>query len=244
MTVLFSSGDARVLLSLFITELCNVVQVPRTADPGVRVALIERAAELLARREVVTLRALVDSVGTSTMAVYTHFDGMPGLWKAVRQEGFTRLVQRLALVDVTANPVSDLMALGAAYVANALANPFLYRAMFDTAADLENPEAADAGFRLLVAGAERARTSGRFAGSSNPSEVATQLWATGHGLLMLVLTGVLPTEVLEPLSTSTASALFVAAGDDPDRCRLSVLAGWTLGSGPPPHRHRPPVSAG
>ena len=190
-------------------------------------ALVERAAEMLARREVVTLRALVESVGTSTMAVYTHFGGMPGLWSAVRQEGFTRLSGRLARVDLTPDPVQDLMALGAAYVGNAVANPYLYRAMFDTAADLENPEAADSGLRTLVACAERARRSGRFGESVDPAGVATQQWVAGHGLVMLVLTGVLPAEAIEPLATSTACALFVAAGDEPDRCRRSVAAGWS-----------------
>jgi AcrR family transcriptional regulator len=202
--------------------------VPRSADPEVRLALVERAAEMLARREVVTLRALVESVGTSTMAVYTHFGGMPGLWRAVRQEGFTRLSARLALVQDTPDPVRDLMAVGAAYVANALANPFLYRAMFDAAADLEIPEAADAGLRTLVACAERGRQAGRFADSSDPAAVATQQWVAGHGLVMLVLTGVLPESVVGPLATSTACALFVAAGDDPDRCRRSVQDGWRL----------------
>jgi AcrR family transcriptional regulator len=205
-----------------------VAQVPRTADPAVRIAIIERAAEMLARREVVTLRALVDSVGTSTMAVYTHFGGMPGLWRAVRQEGFTRLTRRLTLVDVTPDAVGDLMALGAAYVRNAVANPYLYRAMFDTAADLENPDAADTGFQMLVACATRARESGRFADSCDPLAVATQLWAAGHGLVMLVLSGVLPGEVLAPYAKGTAGALFVAAGDDPERCRHSVENGWTL----------------
>jgi AcrR family transcriptional regulator len=210
--------------------------VPRTADPDVRLALVERAAEMLARREVVTLRALVESVGTSTMAVYTHFGGMPGLWRAVRQEGFTRLVACLALVEVTPDPVRDFMALGAAYVRNALANPYLYRAMFDTAADLENPEAADAGFQTLVACAERARQSGRFADSCDPAAVATQLWAAGHGQLMLVLTGVLPRGVLEPLGTGTACALFIAAGDEPERCRRSVMDGWAVARPKEPHR--------
>ncbi len=163
--------------------------------------------------------------------VCTHFDGMPGLWRAVRQDGFTRLARRLARVDAGEDPVRDLMALGAAYVGNALANPFLYRAMFDTAADLENPDAADAGFQLLVAAADRARAAGRFATSSEPSAVATRLWATGHGLLMLVLTGVLPEDVLEPHSTGIAQALFVAAGDEADRCRRSVAEGWSLGVG-------------
>ena len=182
---------------------------------------------MLARREVVTLRALVESVGTSTMAVYTHFGGMPGLWSAVRQEGFTRLVDRLATVEVTADPVRDLMALGAAYVGNAMANPYLYRAMFDTAAELENPEAAAAGLQSLVACAERARQAGRFDDAIDPTGVATQQWVAGHGLVMLVLTGVLRAAAIEPLATSTSCALFVAAGDEPEICRRSVAAGWT-----------------
>jgi AcrR family transcriptional regulator len=202
--------------------------VPRTADPGVRIALVERAAEMLARREVVTLRALVDSVGTSTMAVYTHFGGMTGLWRAVRQEGFTRLAKKLALVEVFADPVSELMALGAAYTRNAMENPYLYRAMFDAAVDLENPEAADGGFQRLVTAAERAKYEGRFAEICDPVGVATQLWAAGHGLIMLVLNGVLPVEVVVPNATGTAAALFVAAGDEPNRCRRSVAAGWNL----------------
>ncbi|MEP6563011.1 MAG: TetR/AcrR family transcriptional regulator [Nakamurella sp.] len=206
--------------------------MPRTADPELRLALVERAAEMLARREVVTLRALVDSVGTSTMAVYTHFGGMPGLWRAVRQEGFTRLIERLALVQVSVDPVRDLMALGAAYSRTALANPYLYRAMFDAAVDLENPAVADAGFQRLVQAADRARLLGRFAESCDPMAVAIQLWAAGHGLVMLVLTGVLPAEIVAPNAIGTATALFIAAGDDPERCRRSVLDGWALQAAP------------
>ncbi|MET0863313.1 MAG: TetR/AcrR family transcriptional regulator [Nakamurella sp.] len=202
--------------------------MPRTADPGVRIALVERAAEMLAHREVVTLRALVDSVGTSTMAVYTHFGGMDGLWRAVRQEGFNRLAKQLDLVRVSPDPVADLMALGAAYARNALANPYLYRTMFDAAVDLENPEVADAGFQRLVAAAERARKSQRFANDCDPLAVATRLWAAGHGLVMLVITGVLPSEAVAPNATGTAAALFVAAGDDPARCHRSVQAGWSV----------------
>ena len=51
--------------------------MPRAADPAVRLALVETAAELLARREPVTARSLADRVGTSTTALYTHFGGMP-----------------------------------------------------------------------------------------------------------------------------------------------------------------------
>jgi AcrR family transcriptional regulator len=193
----------------------------------VRAALVERAAEMLARREPVTLRALVEGTGASTMSVYTHFGGMPGLWSAVRQEGFTRLAARLATVPTGEDPVLDLAALGAAYVANALAAPALYRAMFDTAADLEDPAAAAAPFQALVACAARARATGRFAVGSDPEAVATRLWAAGHGLTMLVLTGVLPEESLDAHGPAVATALFVAAGDREDRASRSVRAGWT-----------------
>ncbi len=74
--------------------------------------------------------------------LYTHFDGMPGLWRAVRQEGFTRLAGELASVTTTRDPIRDLMTYGAAYLANAIAHPDLYRAMFDAGFDLENPDAA------------------------------------------------------------------------------------------------------
>ena len=201
-------------------------QVPRPASAEIRLALVERAAEMLAQREPVTLRALVAGTGASTMAVYTHFGGISGLWRAVRQEGFVRLGQRLAEVPATSDPVRDLMALGSAYVDNALAHPNLYRAMFDAAAELDDAEVAARPFQLLITAARRAQDSGRFADHGEPEALATQLWAAGHGLTMLVLTGVLPQETLPDHSRAVAYALFVAAGDEPDRCRRSVAAGW------------------
>lgn len=197
----------------------------RPAPTAVRTALVERAAELLAAREPVTLRGLVEGTGASTMAVYTHFGGMPGLWRAVRQEGFARLAARLGTVPRTDDPVRDLVALGAAYAANALAHPDLYRALFDTRADLDDPAAAAGTFAELVACAERGRAAGRL--HWDPRDVATRFWATGHGLVDLVVTGMLPAEALDAHVPPMITALLVAAGDDPERCHRSVRAGWT-----------------
>jgi AcrR family transcriptional regulator len=192
----------------------------------VRRAIIERTAHLLARREPVTLRSVVDGVGASTMAVYTHFDGMPGLWRAVRQEGFGRLAERLAEVPLTKDPVCDLAALGAAYATNALANPDLYRAMFDAESDLEDPEAADASLGRLAAAAARAQEAGRLRADEAPDQIALRYWATGHGLTSLVVNGVLPEAMLDEHAPLTSIALLVAAGDDPEPCRRSVTRGW------------------
>ncbi|WP_133826248.1 TetR/AcrR family transcriptional regulator [Actinomycetospora succinea] len=199
--------------------------MPRPPDPAVRTALIEQAAAMLVAREPVTLRALATRVGTSTMAVYTHFDGMTGLWGAVRQEGFARLARRLADVAATDDPVRDLAALGAAYAANAIEHPALYRAMFDAAADLPDPESAGAAFGVLVAAAGRALEAGRFR-DVDPAAVATRQWASGHGLLLLVISGVLPREALDEHVPALLTAIFSAAGDDPGRCAASVRAGW------------------
>ena len=209
---------------LCITAPCHTGKVPRSLDPAVRTAIVERAAAMLAARQPVTSRALVEGSGVSTMAVYTYFGGMAGVWRAVRQEGFTRLGRELAAVERTADPVRDLAALGAAYLRVAADTPDLYRAMFDAAAELEDPEAAGAGLRELVGCAVRARDAGRF--TADPEDVAVRLWAAGHGLAALVATGVLPAEAVRAHGAELAVGTFLAAGDDPARCREAGAAGW------------------
>ena len=83
---------------------------PRTANPHIREALVETAARLLSEGgpELLTLRRLTQEVGTSTMAVYTHFGSMDDLRFEVAREGFKRLRRRLAAVDHSADPVVDM----------------------------------------------------------------------------------------------------------------------------------------
>jgi AcrR family transcriptional regulator len=197
----------------------------RMKDPAVRSLLIDRGAQMLAARQPVTLRSLVAGTGVSTMAVYTYFGGMDGLWKAMRQEGFTRLAARLAAVERSKDPVRDLAALGAAYLSNAMASPDLYRVMFDAGFELENAAAADDALQYLVHAVERASAAGRFRDDIDALELATQTWTIGHGLASLVATGPLPRQALAhgvPLLT----AVFTSAGDDSKRCRRSVERGW------------------
>lgn len=197
----------------------------RTKDPAVRALLIDRAAQMLRTRQPISLRSLVTGTGMSTMAVYTYFGGMDGLWTAMRQEGFTRLAAKLSRVEMSEDPVQDLTALGAAYVANALDEPDLYRVMFDANFDLEDPQAADDTLHGLVHAVQRAKAIGRFRSDVVPLELATQSWAIGHGLVSLVATGPLPRDALAH-GVPMLTALFVSAGDDPGTCRRSVKQGW------------------
>src|SRR5205809_5511935 len=97
-----------------------------------RTALLETAADLIATAGPgsLTLRAVAEEVGTSTMAVYTHFGGMPELRRAVRSEGFASLAAHLARVPAGDDAVADLALLGGAYYDSAAGNPHLYRVMF------------------------------------------------------------------------------------------------------------------
>ncbi|MFF4880732.1 MULTISPECIES: TetR/AcrR family transcriptional regulator [unclassified Micromonospora] len=197
----------------------------RTKDPAVRTLLVERAATMLRTREPVTLRSLVAGTGMSTMAVYTYFGGMEGVWKALRQEGFTRLAARFATVPTSEDPVQDLTALTVAYLGNALDHPDLYRVMFDANFDLEDLKSADATLEYMVQAVGRSRQVGRFRAGTDPLEVATQTWTIAHGLASLVANGPLSSQTLAN-GVALLTALFINTGDDPGKCRSSVEKGW------------------
>lgn len=190
-----------------------------------RTQLVERAAAMLRAREPLTLRSLVNGTGVSTMAVYTHFGGMDGLWKALRQEGFTRLAARFEGFSPTDDAIRDLTSCVVGYLANALDHPDLYRVMFDASVELEDLSAADATLEELVGCARRAQRQGRFHDDVDPAGLATETWVVAHGLASLVAGGPLPEATLEH-GVPLLVAVFTAAGDDRDRCEVSVRAGW------------------
>ncbi len=71
-----------------------------------------------------------------------------------------------------------------AYLANALAHPDLYRAMFDAGFDLEDPRAAADSFAVLVLVCDRAdqQESVRFANRTDPeaSRRRSRYWVFGE----------------------------------------------------------------
>jgi AcrR family transcriptional regulator len=203
-----------------------LVQMSRDANAnnGMRPALIDAAARLIATEggAGLTLRRVAEEVGTSTMAIYTHFGGMPELRRAVRQEGFALLTGRAAQLGESEDPVADLAGLGLAYYQLAMSNPHLYRAMY-----MEQPlDAADAAagsetFNVLVAAMQRCIDSERF-DADDARELATQFWAVGHGAITLQMAQLLlPEEALNCLR-GTVLNLFIAYGDDRDAARRSL----------------------
>ncbi len=200
--------------------------MPRPADPAVRERLIDVAVDLLARDEEVTLRKVATAARTSTMGVYTHFDGMAGLLYAVRERAFAMLAEELLALRPTADPVADLVASGSVYVDAALAEPALYRAMFDIRREGRQPVTASMTFAVLVAGVERAVAEGRLAARTDPLAAATRLWATAHGVVSLVLARALPESALDEHLPPMLTAQLVAWGDGPRKAPASVRRGW------------------
>lgn len=189
-------------------------------DPDVPRRLIDAAAAVLADEgpAALTTRRLAREVGASTMAVYTHFGGMPALVRAVVAHGFDRLYARVDAVPLTGDTLSDLTAMAAAYRAHALEHPQLYAVMFGSTplgGYRLTPQERAVGlpaFEQLVHGVRRTMDAGVLR-RDDPAAVAGQLWTALHGYLMLELAGFHEvvddpeTQLLQPLLAHLVAGL-------------------------------------
>jgi AcrR family transcriptional regulator len=193
---------------------------PQPSDPDVRRRLIEAAARVLGEDgpSGLSTRKLAAEVGTSTMAVYTYFGGLPGLVAAVADEGFARLADHLGQTTRTNDALADLAQLAMAYRSNALENPHLYAVMFGAASlggyrrSREELTQGHDTFDVLIAATKRAMDEGGLA-PADPEGVAGQLWSALHGYVTLELAGYLTEadgaleKVLWPLMANLVMAL-------------------------------------
>lgn len=185
---------------------------PRVADPSVAEALVEAGARLIAEHEQLSTRRLAAEVGTSTAAVYTHFGNINELRRAVRRVGFERLAAYQTSYDRTDDPVADLAKQGWAYCRNALDNPNMYRVMFmEPPVDESDAEVGLYTFQMLVDEVRRCVEAGRFRG--DPEDMASQCWASTHGVITLHLAGMFDEAEVNRLTAVIGRALFISFGD-------------------------------
>lgn len=154
--------------------------------------LLVAAARIVAEEGVraLSIRRLAAVVGTSTMAVYTWYGSKPNLMRAVYREAFSRFNDALLAALGDDDPLVELVRLGRAYRAYALAEPNFYEVMFGHSAAFFDPEPEDAElalgtFDILVASVGRAVADGLLGG--NPQQAAWQIWAAVHGAVSLEL---------------------------------------------------------
>jgi AcrR family transcriptional regulator len=167
-------------------------------DNALRVRLLDVAGRLLTAEgpDALSLRRLAAEAGTSTTAVYSLFGGKPGVLRALFVEAFTRFGAHLDAVAATDDPLADILALGRAYRASALADPHLYTVMFGSPVPGFVPTAedwarAEATFTRLLDAVRRAVAAGLLR-AIDPGLISTALWANVHGLVSLELRNALP----------------------------------------------------
>lgn len=193
-----------------------------------RTTLLETAARLIATdgAGALTLRRLAAEVGTSTMAIYTHFGGMPELRRAIRHEGFARLAAGLDRAPGHDGPLAHLAMLCLAYVDFGLANTDLYRVMFmEQAIEDDDPEGAAGTFATLVT----AVAACDFDRSEPPDALALQLWSTGHGVIALRLAGLLDAGAVQGIAQGALAALLGAYTANPATGIDAIQAAISVG---------------
>ncbi|GLB87036.1 TetR family transcriptional regulator [Mycobacterium kiyosense] len=226
------------------------LEMTSQTERNVRDALLHAAVALLDEHgpDALQTRKVAGAAGTSTMAVYTHFGGMRGLIAAVAEEGLRQFDVALRMPE-TADPVADLLSVGAAYRRYAIQRPHLYRLMFgSTSAHGINAPAGNVltltldqiyqgipSFAHLVRAVQRAMDAGRISAGAAATEAgsdreivatAAQFWACVHGFVMLELAGFYGDDdaAVGPVLSSMTTNLLVALGDSPELVRRSARA--------------------
>ncbi|MEW2479567.1 TetR/AcrR family transcriptional regulator [Mycolicibacterium sp. XJ775] len=223
---------------------------------GIRESLIEESLQVLEESgpEALSARMLAKRIGASTMAVYTHFEGMPGLYEALVRESYVRFGEHLSRRPDTDDPVADLLASGLAYREYALTYPQRYRLMFGvTSPSITLPIGRDltvdgkpaalseinSVFAQIPAFVQRCMDAGAI-DVGDPVAVAAQIWTMMHGYVLAEIIGVFGVDgagvsrVLAPHITN----LLVGLGGDRERIQLSFQR-----LDPPATPPRPPSPA-
>jgi len=188
-------------------------------------------------------RTVAGEIGASTMAVYTHFGGMPTLIQAVMREGLARFAEHTRAVPHTDDAMADLIAGGLAYGEFAMQNPQLYRLLFGLSdlggvykplANGTTPwdlaEGVDA-LSVLVSAVERVIESGRIR-PQEPTPAATQILSATHGFVLLAMSGFIDSQGLQDVLIPMAVNLMVGLGDTRRRAERSLAAAMKARASP------------
>jgi AcrR family transcriptional regulator len=164
--------------------------------------LLDAASEMLAKGgpEALSVRKLATAVGTSTMAIYTAFEGKDGVIAALYEEAFARMAEFQEAVPRPDSPLEWLAGLGAAYRAFALKHPSYYALIMSQTrpiSEMQSPNteplargiARQRSYRSLSDAAEACQNGGLMSSGLSTEEITAVLWATVHGHVSLELAG-------------------------------------------------------
>ena len=161
---------------------------------NLKIALIEAGLEILSQEgeNKLSLRKVARAVGVSHAAPYRHFANKEALIAAIAEEGYQKLEKRMkdALAQFPSDSGSQLIELGCAYVKFALENPNQLRVMFTDFSEDCELETGDT-FILLVDTIKKGQDADYIA-AGDVIQFALTLWATVHGLSILLIENKIP----------------------------------------------------
>jgi len=161
-----------------------------------RTEILDAAERLLGEKgspDYVSMRAIATAVGVSAPAIYMHFDDKDELFFECCSRRFHELAELMAeAAESHDDPVAKIRAIGRAYIDFGLTRPEHYEVMMlgpipDKA--VGDPEDVP-GARALVLAAEIVAggiESGVFRGDLDPFATAVALWASVHGVVIVLL---------------------------------------------------------
>lgn len=217
------------------------------SERGTKQRLLSAAFDALEEGGVASLRArdLTKRIDASTMAVYTHFGGMPGLVDALVRDGLKRFAEHIrAFAPPTDDPLKDLISGGIAYAAFALKYPQLYRLMFGLGdagklrgfgseaeagqATWSMAEGVDA-FSVLLRSVERGIEAGVF-WNQDATAAATQILTATHGYVLLLIGGFIGDPEAATRDVAIPLNVNLLAGLGADRAQVESVIDAVLSS--------------
>jgi AcrR family transcriptional regulator len=167
---------------------------------GVPERLVEAAIRLLAEQgpSAIKARTVASATGLSTMAVYSHFGGIPELTRAVIDQGFKELDAAFRQLPTTDDPMADLALQALTCRRVARDNPHLYDLMFglstrgtyrqqtESSCASGRSHAFLGAYTHVLEACARLVSTGRVR-QQDPQCIAAQLWSFAHGFITLEL---------------------------------------------------------
>jgi AcrR family transcriptional regulator len=140
------------------------------------------------------MRPVAERVGITPMAIYRHYADHASLLNAVADEGFNELATRVQALRLNGDVVHRLMQVAVVFLDTALQFPNLYELMFLVPREgarvypMDFKAGRSPTFNPTVNMLEQAMRAGELR-SDDPIEIAFELSALSHGLIVLYLGG-------------------------------------------------------
>ena len=166
------------------------------ASPLNRQSVIDAARDCIVADglDAISLRKLAATLGVTAPALYAYVDDKRDLLRGVAELEFRRLAARFEQID-DPDPVERMRQMSHAYVEQALAEPELFRTMFQFSPDLAigtptgaEDELATSVFELALSSVVEAIDSGALR-RAEPITVALTIWSATHGVVDMLLMG-------------------------------------------------------